>query len=67
MNWLWMLIGTYLLYATVMVLAHPQFIYPFGPDAFDDPSFVPRADLNFQHFAAKNNFAPLSTQCCFGS
>jgi len=35
-----MLVGTYLLYATAMVWAHPRFIYPFGPDAFDDPSFV---------------------------
>lgn len=40
MNWLWMLVATYLLYATVMVWAHPRFIYPFGPDAFDDPTFV---------------------------
>ncbi len=39
MNWLWMLVGTYLLYAVVMVFAHPQLIYPFGPDAFDDPAF----------------------------
>ncbi len=34
-----MLIGTYLLYAAVMVVAHPQFIYPFGPDRFDNPTF----------------------------
>ncbi|WP_333713421.1 alpha/beta hydrolase [Yoonia sp.] len=40
MNWLWMLVGTYLLYATVMVVAHSRFIYPFGPDPFDDPSFT---------------------------
>jgi len=38
-NWLWMLVGTYLIYATVMVLAHPRMIYPFGPDAFDNPQF----------------------------
>lgn len=35
-----MLVGTYLLYATVMVWAHPRFLYPFGPDVFDDPAFV---------------------------
>jgi fermentation-respiration switch protein FrsA (DUF1100 family) len=35
-----MLIGTYLIYATAMVVAHPRFIYPFGADSFDDPSFV---------------------------
>lgn len=35
-----MFAGTYLVYATIMVLAHPRFIYPFGPDAFDDPGFV---------------------------
>ena len=35
-----MLVGTYLFYATVMVWARPRFLYPFGPDAFDDPSFV---------------------------
>ncbi|SFS12982.1 alpha/beta hydrolase [Yoonia litorea] len=35
-----MFIGTYLVYATVMVLAHPRFIYPFGPDSFDDPTFT---------------------------
>jgi len=34
-----MLAGTYLLYAAVMVWAHPQFIYPFGADPFDDPRF----------------------------
>ena len=34
-----MLAGAYLFYATVMVLAHPQFIYPFGPDPFDAPGF----------------------------
>jgi fermentation-respiration switch protein FrsA (DUF1100 family) len=39
-NWLWMLVATYLIYATVMVVAHPRFIYPFGADPFDDPSFV---------------------------
>lgn len=31
--------GTYLLYAAVMVAAHPRIIYPFGPDAFDNPTF----------------------------
>ncbi|MDX8353368.1 alpha/beta hydrolase [Cognatiyoonia sp. IB215182] len=34
-----MLVGTYLLYATIMVLAHPRLIYPFGPDPFDAPEF----------------------------
>ena len=40
MNWLWMLIGAYLLYAIAMVFAHPQFIYPFGADPFDNPSYA---------------------------
>lgn len=35
-----MLVGTYLLYAVAMVFAHPQFIYPFGADRFDDPAFT---------------------------
>ena len=39
MNWLWMLVGTYLIYAVVMVVAHPRVIYPFGPDSFADPQF----------------------------
>lgn len=34
-----MLIGSYLIYAIVMVFAHPQMIYPFGPDAFDNPAY----------------------------
>ncbi len=34
-----MLVGTYLLYAAVMVVAHPRIIYPFGPDPFDNPGF----------------------------
>ncbi len=34
-----MLAGTYLIYATIMVLAHPQIIYPFGADPFDAPEF----------------------------
>lgn len=34
-----MIVGTYLFYATVMVALHPQFIYPFGPDAFDNPDY----------------------------
>lgn len=34
-----MFVGTYLLYAAVMVAAHPRIIYPFGPDAFDNPAF----------------------------
>lgn len=33
------LVGAYLLYAIVMVWAHPRFIYPFGPDAFDAPGW----------------------------
>lgn len=39
MNWFWMLIGTYLLYAIIMVFAHPQFLYPFGADPFDNPDY----------------------------
>ena len=35
-----MLIGTYLVYATVMVLAHPQFLYPFADASFDQPGFA---------------------------
>ena len=34
-----MLVGTYLLYAVVMVMAHPRIIYPFGADVFDNPAF----------------------------
>jgi fermentation-respiration switch protein FrsA (DUF1100 family) len=34
-----MLVGTYLLYAIVMVFAHPRIIYPFGADAFENPAF----------------------------
>lgn len=34
-----MLVGTYLFYAIAMVIAHPQFIYPFGADPFDHPAF----------------------------
>ena len=34
-----MLVGTYLFYAAVMVAVHPRIIYPFGPDAFDNPAF----------------------------
>lgn len=34
-----MLVGTYLLYAAVMVVAHPRIIYPFGADAFENPAF----------------------------
>lgn len=34
-----MLVGAYLLYAAAMIFAHPQFIYPFGPDPFDAPGF----------------------------
>lgn len=34
-----MLVGIYLLYAVAMVLTHPQFIYPFGSDTFDNPDF----------------------------
>ena len=34
-----MLIGTYLIYAAIMVVVHPQFLYPFGDDAFDNPDF----------------------------
>lgn len=39
MNWLWVLIGAYLLYAVAMIFAHPTFIYPFGADPFDAPEF----------------------------
>ena len=31
--------GTYLAYAIAMVLVHPQFLYPFGSDPFDNPDF----------------------------
>lgn len=34
-----MLGSAYLIYATFMVFAHPQFIYPFGPDTFEAPEF----------------------------
>ncbi len=34
-----MLIGSYLIYAIVMVFTHPQVIYPFGPDVFNNPAF----------------------------
>ncbi len=40
MNWLWMMVGAYLLYAIVMVAVHPQFIYPFGSDRFDNPAYT---------------------------
>ncbi len=33
------MVAAYLIYATLMVFAHPQFIYPFGPDPFDAPGF----------------------------
>lgn len=39
MNWLWMLVGTYLIYATVMIVAHPRIIYPFSPEPFENPQF----------------------------
>lgn len=35
-----MLVGTYLAYAIAMVAIHPQLIYPFGADRFDNPDFV---------------------------
>ncbi|WP_373636638.1 alpha/beta hydrolase [Yoonia sp. BS5-3] len=31
----------YLIYAIIMVFAHPQVIYPFGDDAFENPAFRP--------------------------
>lgn len=34
-----MLGGTYLAYAIAMVLIHPQFLYPFGPDPFQNSDF----------------------------
>lgn len=34
-----MLIGTYLAYAIAMVAIHPQLIYPFGADPFDNIDF----------------------------
>lgn len=34
-----MLVGTYLAYAIALVALHPQFIYPFGADPFDNPDF----------------------------
>ncbi|MEM8538494.1 MAG: dienelactone hydrolase family protein [Pseudomonadota bacterium] len=42
MNLIWMLAGTYLAYAVLMVWLHPRFIYPFGPDVFDNPTFQQR-------------------------
>lgn len=39
MNWIWALVGVYLLYATLLVMAHPQFIYPFGADEFEAPGW----------------------------
>ncbi|MEJ8560342.1 alpha/beta hydrolase [Yoonia sp. GPGPB17] len=39
MNWFWMIVGTYLIYAAAMVAMHPRVIYPFGPDVFDNPTF----------------------------
>ncbi|MDB4240685.1 dienelactone hydrolase family protein [Yoonia sp.] len=39
MKWLLMLGGTYLAYAIAMVLIHPQLLYPFGPDPFNNPDF----------------------------
>lgn len=33
------MVGLYLIYATVMVFAHPQFIYPFGEDPFESAAF----------------------------
>jgi fermentation-respiration switch protein FrsA (DUF1100 family) len=38
-KWLLMLGGTYLAYAIMMVLVHPQLLYPFGADPFDNPDF----------------------------
>lgn len=35
-----MIAGTYLAYAVAMVVLHPQAIYPFGADVFDDPEFT---------------------------
>ena len=34
-----MLAGLYLAYGMAMVVLHPRFIYPFGPDAFDTPGW----------------------------
>lgn len=34
-----MLVGTYLAYAALMVALHPQFIYPFGADPFENSAF----------------------------
>jgi len=39
-NWLWMGLGTYLAYAIALVVLHPQIIYPFGADRFDDPAYT---------------------------
>jgi fermentation-respiration switch protein FrsA (DUF1100 family) len=39
LKWLLMLGGIYLAYAVLMVLVHPQFLYPFGADPFDNPEF----------------------------
>ena len=34
-----MLGGIYLAYAVLMVMIHPQFLYPFGPDPFENNDF----------------------------
>ncbi len=43
------LLGLYGAYAIVMIWLHPRLIYPFGPDAFDDPRFeqvvIPERDV----------------------
>lgn len=38
----WILIGVagYLAYAVAMIFAHPQFLYPFGPDRFEAQGWV---------------------------
>ncbi len=33
-------VAMYFIYAVAMVLFHPKFIYPFGPDPFVDPAFA---------------------------
>jgi dienelactone hydrolase len=39
LKWLLMLGGTYQAYAIAMVLIHPQFLYPFGADPFQNSDF----------------------------
>jgi len=39
LKWLLMLGGIYLAYAVMMVMIHPQFLYPFGADVFENNEY----------------------------